>query len=160
MEFLCEYNFEIKYVHGKENVVADASSRRWHELSSLILIVDLKDKILQNLSSDHWYQDVKAMMDSGSQLEGHFEGYSLSPEGLLLFKGNCYVPEFGDLRELVLIEAHKAPYSAHLGVKKMHADLKQHYYWPGMKRDIADFMARCLECQRVKAEHQHPTGLL
>lgn len=100
------------------------------------------------------------MMDSDSKLEGRFEGYSLSPEGLLLFKGNCYIPDFGDLRELVLIEAHKASYSAHLGVKKMHADLKQHYYWPGMKRDIADFVARCLECQRVKAEHQHPAGLL
>ena len=46
---------EIKYVQGKENVVADALSRRRHELSSLILTVDLKDKILQNLSSDHWY---------------------------------------------------------------------------------------------------------
>lgn len=160
MEFLCKYDFEIKYVQGKENVVADALSRRRHELSSLILMVDLKDKILQNLSSDHWYQDVKAILDSGSLLEGHFEGYSLSPEGLLLFKGNCYVPGFGDLRELVLIEAHKAPYSAHPGVKKMHANLKQHYYWPCMKMDIADFMARCLEWQHVKAEHQHLAGLL
>ena len=61
---------------------------------------------------------------------------------------------------MVFFEAHKAPYSAHPGVKKMNADLKQHYYWPGMKRDIADFVARCLECQRVKAEHQHRAGLL
>ena len=59
-----------------------------------------------------------------------------------------------------MFEAHKAPYSAHPGVKKIHADLKKHYYWPRMKRDIADFVARCLECQRVKAEHQHPAGLL
>lgn len=29
-----------------------------------------------------------------------------------------------------------------------------------MKRDIANFVARYLECQRVKAEHQHPAGLL
>ena len=39
-------------------------------------------------------------------------------------------------------------------------DLRQLYYWMGMKRDIADFVARCLECQRVKAEHQHPAGRL
>ena len=55
MEFLCEYEFEIKYVQGKENVVVDALSRRQHELSSLILTVNLKDKILQNLSADYWY---------------------------------------------------------------------------------------------------------
>ena len=146
MEFLCEYDFKIKFVQGKENVVADALSRRRHELSSLVLSVDLKEKIFQNLSADLWYQDVKAVMDSGSVLEGRFEGYSLNPEGLLLYKGSVYGPEMGDLRNLVLVEAHKAPYSAHLGVKKMHADLKQHYYWPGMKRDIADFVARCLEC--------------
>ena len=42
----------------------------------------------------------------------------------------------------------------------MHADLRQLYFWPGMKRDIADYVSRCLECQRVKAEHQHPAGLL
>ena len=42
----------------------------------------------------------------------------------------------------------------------MYANLKQHYFWPRMKRDIADFVARCLECQWVKAEHQHPMGLL
>ena len=70
----------------------------------------------------------------------------------------CLEGGLGDLRNLVMLEAHKAPYSAHPGVKKMYANLKQHYFWPGMKRDIADFVARCLECQWVKGEHQHPTG--
>ena len=111
-------------MQGKENVVADALSRRRHELSSWILTVDLKDKILQNLSVDHWFQDFKAVIDSGSILEGRFEGYSVNSEGLLLFRGSVYIPELGDLRNLVMFEAHKAPYSAHPGVKKMHADLK------------------------------------
>jgi hypothetical protein len=29
-----------------------------------------------------------------------------------------------------------------------------------MKKEVADFIARCLECQKVKAEHRHPNGLL
>ena len=160
MEFLCEYNFEVKYVQGKENKVADALSRRCHELSSLTLTVDLKEKILQNLIIDPWFLDVKSVVDSGSTLEGRYEGYSINSGGLLIFRGRTYIPEVDELRNLVLFEAHKGPYSTHPGVKKMNADLKQHYYWPGMKRDIADFVARCLECQRVKAEHQHPAGLL
>ena len=112
------------------------------------------------MSIDQWYQDVKAMIDSGSILEVRFEGYSVNSDGILLYRGSVYVLEYGELRNLVMLEGHKAPYSAHPGVKKMHADLKRYYYWPGMKRDIADFVARCLECQRVKAEHQQPAGLL
>ena len=87
------------------------------------------------------------MIDSGSILEGHFEGYSVNSDGILLYRGSVYVPEFGDLINLVMLEGHKAPYLTHPGVKKMHADLKRYYYWPRMKRDIADFIAQCLECQ-------------
>jgi len=42
----------------------------------------------------------------------------------------------------------------------MYHDLKSYYWWPGMKREIADFVARCLTCQKIKAEHQKPGGLL
>ena len=45
-------------------------------------------------------------------------------------------------------------------MKKLHADLRRLYHWPGMRVQIADIVARCLECQRVKAEHRHPGGLL
>jgi hypothetical protein len=38
--------------------------------------------------------------------------------------------------------------------------VKKQYYWPGMKKEVVDFIARCLECQKVKVEHRHPTGLL
>ena len=71
-----------------------------------------------------------------------------------------YVPSIRDLREFIILEAHRAPYAAHLGVKKLHADLRRLYHWPGMRVQIADIVARCLECQRVKAEHRHPGGLL
>ena len=115
---------------------------------------------MQNLITDPWFLDVKSVIESGSTLEGRYEGYSISTDYLLMFRDRIYIPVVGELQNLVMSEAHKAPYSAHPGVKKMNADLKQQYYWPGMKRDIADFVARCLECQRVKAEHQHPAGLL
>jgi len=38
--------------------------------------------------------------------------------------------------------------------------LRKEFYWPKMKREVAKYLARCLECQLVKAEHQHPVGLL
>ena len=42
----------------------------------------------------------------------------------------------------------------------MYNDLKRWFWWHGMKRDISDFVSRCLICQQVKAEHQVPSGLL
>ena len=38
--------------------------------------------------------------------------------------------------------------------------VKNQYLWPGMKREIAEYIARCMECQKVKIEHRHPTWLL
>lgn len=42
----------------------------------------------------------------------------------------------------------------------MYRDLKEFYWWPGIKRDITEMVAKCLTCQQVKAEHQVPSGLL
>ena len=57
-------------------------------------------------------------------------------------------------------EAHSSAYAMHLGSTKMYHTLKEHYWWKGMKRDIIEFVSRCLTCQQVKAEHQKPAGLL
>nr|CAD1831733.1 unnamed protein product [Ananas comosus var. bracteatus] len=49
-------------------------------------------------------------------------------------------------------EAHQSPYSIHPDGTKMYQDLKVHYWWPGMKKDIGEFVEQCLTCQQVKAE--------
>ena len=61
---------------------------------------------------------------------------------------------------LILSEAHREVYMAHPGLMKMRVDPKPLFFWKGMKADIVNFVARCLECQQVKAEHRHPTGLI
>nr|GEZ81341.1 putative reverse transcriptase domain-containing protein [Tanacetum cinerariifolium] len=57
-------------------------------------------------------------------------------------------------------EAHKNRYSVHPGSKKMYHDLQDMYWLPGMKRDIATYVSKCLTCSNVKAEHQRTLGLL
>ena len=42
----------------------------------------------------------------------------------------------------------------------MYTDTKKLFFWSSMKRDIVQFVARCLECQQVKADHFHPAGFL
>jgi hypothetical protein len=61
---------------------------------------------------------------------------------------------------LILSEVHREVYMAHPRVVKMRADLKPLFFWKGMKEDIVNYVARCLECHHVKAEHRHPAGLL
>ena len=57
-------------------------------------------------------------------------------------------------------EAHSTPYSVHPGGDKLYKDLKMTFWWPNMKREIAEFVARCLTCQKVKIEHRRPQGLV
>ncbi|GJX62832.1 putative reverse transcriptase domain-containing protein [Tanacetum coccineum] len=50
--------------------------------------------------------------------------------------------------------------SVHPGADKMYYDLRDMYWWSGMKRDIATYVSKCLTCAKVKAEHQRPSELL
>ncbi|GJX09015.1 putative reverse transcriptase domain-containing protein [Tanacetum coccineum] len=57
-------------------------------------------------------------------------------------------------------EAHKSKYSIHPGADKMYYDLRDRYWWPRMKKYIAEYVSKCLTCLKVKAEHQRSSGLL
>ena len=70
------------------------------------------------------------------------------------------VPDVCDVRRKIMEEAHSSAYAMHPRSTKMYHTLKEHYWWKGMKRDIAEFVSRCLTCQQVKAEHQKHAGLL
>ena len=70
------------------------------------------------------------------------------------------VPKRKELRELILREAHDTPYSIHPGATKMYQDLQRLFWWTRMKRQIAEYVAKCDIYCRVKADHQRPVGLL
>nr|GEY89318.1 putative reverse transcriptase domain-containing protein [Tanacetum cinerariifolium] len=69
-------------------------------------------------------------------------------------------PKRGDVRTLIMDEAHRSKYSIHAGADKMYYDLRDRYWWPGMNKDITEYVSKCLTCLKVKAEHQRPSGLL
>jgi hypothetical protein len=71
-----------------------------------------------------------------------------------------YVSNLKPIRELILQEAYDSVYSIHPSSTKMYKDLKTRYWWYGMKRDIVQYVSLCDTCQRVKAKHQRPIGLL
>jgi hypothetical protein len=61
---------------------------------------------------------------------------------------------------MILRKRHNVPYARHLGYQKTIVTIKSQYYWPNMKKEVVDFIVKFLECQKVKDEHRHPTGLL
>ncbi|GJR86970.1 putative reverse transcriptase domain-containing protein [Tanacetum coccineum] len=81
-------------------------------------------------------------------------------DGTKCLKGRVWLPLFGGLMDLIMLESHKSKYSIHPGSDKMYHDLKKLYWWPNMKVDIATYVSKCLTCAKVKAEHQKPSGLL
>jgi hypothetical protein len=61
---------------------------------------------------------------------------------------------------MILKEIHNVPYVGHPGYQKIVAIVNSHHFWPGMKKEIVEYIARCIECQKVKYEHRNPTRLL
>ena len=78
----------------------------------------------------------------------------------LYYKSRLCVPDVQDLKKKLMYESHNTVYTMHLGGNKMYQDLKQYYWWRGMKKDIVEYVSKCLTCQQVKAKHQVPSGLL
>jgi hypothetical protein len=84
----------------------------------------------------------------------------LEADGILLYKNRVYIPSVQGLKLAILREMHNVPYAGHPGYQKTVATVMSHYFWPGMKKEIVEYITKCMECQKVKAEHRHPTGLL
>ncbi|KAM0060059.1 putative nucleotidyltransferase, Ribonuclease H [Helianthus debilis subsp. tardiflorus] len=157
VELLNDYDCEIRYHPGKANVVADALSRKAHVdvIRCFHVSSDLHNRIREAQYSS---------INEGSmavEIRGASESQLVSkPDGLLYCCNRVWIPDHDNLRDLIMNEAHKSRYSIHPGADKMYHNLRTSYWWPGMKRDIAVYVSKCLTCSKVKAEHQRPSGLL
>ncbi|GJT13246.1 putative reverse transcriptase domain-containing protein [Tanacetum coccineum] len=133
LELLSDYDCEICYHPGNANVVANALSRK-----------------------------ERSMLVENSKDPEKFRTEKLEPrtDGTLCFNGRSWLPCYGDLRTVIMLESHKSKYSIHPGSDKMYQDMKKLYWWPNIKANIATYVSKCLTCAKVKAEHQRPSGLL
>ena len=109
-----------------------------HPSSESSLVVEVKDG--KNL--DPVLMELK---DSVSIKMNDF--FSLGDDGIHRYQDRLCVPEVDDLRTRIIADAHGSRYSIHPYSTKMYHDLKQIYWWDGMKKDIADYVARCPSCQ-------------
>ncbi|GJW38022.1 putative reverse transcriptase domain-containing protein [Tanacetum coccineum] len=167
LELLSDYDCEIRYHPGKANVVADALSRKERikplRVRALVMTIGLNlPKQILEAQTEALKPENLTAEDVGGMLRQDLTKEKLEPraDGTLCLNNRSWLSCYGDLRTLILHESHKSKYSIHPGSDKMYQDLKQLYWWPNMKADIATYVSKCLTCSKVKAEHQKPSGFL
>jgi hypothetical protein len=116
---------------------------------------NLLQEIRKGQVEDEKIQEIKRNIKEEKTL-----GFLENKEGVLWYKGRICVPSVKELKDKILREAHESAYSIHPGGNKMYHNLKATYWWYGMKSDVAEYIALRDTCQRVKAKHQRPAGLL
>jgi hypothetical protein len=162
MTLLSEFDFEIKHIKGKENRVVDALSISM----KVVLLVDVRASETGIKERFKSAQETYAFFKTAtSYLKQEptglkYEGYQMLNDGLLTYKGKLYIHNCDDLKMFIMDELHKIPYTGHPGYQKMIMTTRKLFYWPGLKNDIDDYLAKCLECQQVKEEYQHLARLL
>ncbi|GBG66281.1 hypothetical protein CBR_g57879 [Chara braunii] len=157
-----QYDFELKPVKGKYNVVADALSRRSDYFGAIVYYLDigsdLQEKVRQAYAHDPIYSDLLKRVKEAPETEPDYR----TTEGLLFEKTNVFdrlcVPNNEEIRSLILGECHDT--EGHFSWQKTLANLMHAYTWPGMKKDCIEYVYSCKVCQRNKTTMRAPIGLL
>ena len=97
----------------------------------------LVEEVKQLQQEDDFCQRKKTQVE-----QGLYEGFRIDDDGTLWLNGRLVVPLTRDIRHRLLKVAHSSSYTMHPGSTKMYHDLRIHYWWEGMKREVADFVAR------------------
>nr|GEZ01086.1 retrotransposon protein, putative, Ty3-gypsy subclass [Tanacetum cinerariifolium] len=155
IELFSDYGCEIHYYPGKANVVTDTLSRKERvkpkrvKALNMILYSSIKDRILMAQ---------KEAMDEFARLQkGLDEMIEKRSNGTLYYLDRIWVPLKGDVRTLIMDEANKSKYSTHPIVDKMYYDLRDRYWWPGMKKYIAEYVTMDFVTKLPRTSSGHDT---
>ena len=92
--------------------------------------------------------------------EGKETEFKVNEDGFVYYRDRVCLPNDDELKKSILEKAHSGSFAMHPGSTKKYQDLKTLYWWSGMKRDVLEFVTKSMVCQKVKIEHQVPSGLL
>ncbi|XP_021729738.1 uncharacterized protein LOC110696694 [Chenopodium quinoa] len=185
MEFVKDYEVDIQYHEGKANVVVDALGQKSsHGVNTLVVADELcremskmnlevveigaVEGMLANLSIQPTiFDEIRENQAGDVKLDRIREkierkqatDFKIREDGSLRYKGRwCVSQKCDEIKRKLMEEGHNTPYSMHPRGDKLYKDLKKVYWWPRMKNEVVEFVAKCLTCQKVKIEHKRPQG--
>ena len=115
----------------------------------------LRDMVLEAQQKDLEVCKIREKVRSGIETS-----FQIQKDGMVVLRRRMYLPDDQMLKREVLQEAHESRLATHPGSTKMYRDLKDLYWWPNMKKEVAEYVAKFGVCQQVKVEHQKPIGFL
>ena len=152
VEFIESFPYVIKHKKGKDNIIADALSRRYTLLNQLDYKIFGLETIKDRYAHDADFKEVLLHCKDGKT----WNKFILN-DGFV-FRANKLCIPASSVRLLLLQEAHGGGLMGHFGAKKTEDILAGHFFWPKMRRDVERFVARCTTCQKAKSR-LNPHGL-
>ncbi|GJX86327.1 putative reverse transcriptase domain-containing protein [Tanacetum coccineum] len=128
----------LQHIFSKKEL--NMRQRRWIELFS--------DYDCENSATSGKAICVEAQKEAVDEFAGLQKGLDemieQKSDGTLYYLDRIWVPLKGEVRTLIMDEAHKSKYYVHPGADKMYYDLRDRYWWSGIKKDIAEYVSKCL----------------
>ena len=161
IERLMPFALTFEYICGSDNKVADALSRYPHtsQLNTVTVMHSMLAGILPRIKmaaeSDSTYQSYLRKCRVGAS--GRFR---IEDDILIMGEALVYVPNDDALKTLLLSEAHDTIFGGHFGIEKTLEKIKRYWFWPGMAKDVEEYIKTCAVCQMTKHSTQRSPGLL
>jgi hypothetical protein len=146
------FDFDIEYVKGKRNVVADALSRRPAGCSMMDICTDWKAHLLVEYSKNKFSCEVL----DGQVVDDRYRVL----DDVIFYKDRIYLVPKSTLKGKVLKVCHDSPTVGHQGFFKTYRQIRERFSWKGLKDDVLKHIRECTTCQQNKSEQTHPAGLL
>ncbi|GJR94196.1 putative reverse transcriptase domain-containing protein [Tanacetum coccineum] len=146
LDLLSDYDCEFRYHTRKANVVADSLSRK--ERIKPLRVRALVMTIGWNVPVEILKAQNEARKEDNYETEdlcGMIKKLEPRADGTLCLNRRSWIPNHGNLRGVIMHESHKSRYLIHPGSDKMYQDLKNLYWWPNIKADIATYVGTQLD---------------
>jgi hypothetical protein len=175
---LLGFDFTMEYKRGRENMAADALSRRdaWQDTAGDSSSTDSDQTGQETMNNQAintiqptWVRELTASYAENPELQQlihQFQQGALDRmkyqlhNDLLFYKGRIHLGTLKPFQQQILQQFYSNPLAGHMGAQKTYSRLKKEFYWPGMQEEVRSFIKDCEVCKRNKTETIHPAGLL